>query len=217
LDGEWTVELIKDGFERFVHENGRLPTSHEIDDCCYLPTARLIQLKFGGLRRVRELLNYEDTDFGCGRFRSQIAARVVERGLQAEQDLEKYLVTHFGEVFVHTEKRFGQGRQRVDFIVYSPDGTFGVDIFSTDSLRDMQINLNAKLGRYVNFPKHVRLFLVVANDVFTQMEIDHNCKRMAKLNRIPSVKVVSLKSLYGALSIMRRFEDPPLYQSIAAA
>jgi hypothetical protein len=217
LDGEWTVELIKDGFERFVKENGRLPTSHEVDDCSYLPTARLMQLKFGGLRRLRELLKYEVIDFGCGDSRSHTSARVVKRGLHAEQDLGKYLVAHFGEVFVHIEKRYGQGRHRVDFMVYSPDGTFGIDIFSTDSLRDMQVNLNVKLDKYVDFPKHVRLFLAVANDAFTQTEIDLYCKRMSKLNRVSSVKVVSLKNLYEALSVMRRFDDPLLYQSIAAA
>ncbi len=216
-NGTWTVERIRGGFERFRKENGRLPTSYEIDDCPYLPTARLIQLKFGGLRSLRESLGYQETDFGSGDSRSQISAMVVKRGLQAECDLEKYLVGRFGEVFVHTEKRFGRGRQRVDFVVYSPDGAFGIDVFCAENLRDMQIHLNIKLRRYVDFPKHVRLFLVVANAGFAQADIDRYCSGLSRLKGSSSVQVVSLTSLYEALSAVRRYEDPLLFQSIATA
>lgn len=45
----WTEEKIKIGFDRFFQENGRLPRSHEIDNLSYLPSSRLIQIKFNGL------------------------------------------------------------------------------------------------------------------------------------------------------------------------
>ena len=51
----WTVNR-KEGFERFVQENGRLPSAVEIDAIDYLPSSRLIQRKFGGLERLRGAL-----------------------------------------------------------------------------------------------------------------------------------------------------------------
>ena len=55
MKDEWTTERIKDGFERFRKENGRLPIASEIDSLEYLPSARQIQRKFGGLEKLREL------------------------------------------------------------------------------------------------------------------------------------------------------------------
>ena len=95
----WTTEKIKEGFDRFIKENGRLPKSIEIDELEYLPSRKLIERNFGGLEKLRGEL---------------------------------------GEVFVHTEKIFDNTKNRVDFYIYSPSGNFGIDVFGTDTMHNLQ-------------------------------------------------------------------------------
>ena len=215
MNTEWTEERIKEGFDRFIRENGRLPTAFQVDSCRYLPSSRWIQLRFGGLKNLRAALGYEDTDFTSGSLRGQTSIRIIKRGLQVEWDIEEYLIRHFGEVYVHTEKRYGRKRQRLDFFVFSPDGNLGVEVFFPATLRDVQPNVNAHAGRYVDFPKDVQLFFVVANDNISQEEVDSVCRNMSKLKLSPSVKVTSLHTFYDEISRMRRFDDPPNYRPIA--
>jgi len=99
----WTSNKIKDGFERFIKENGRLPLAPEIDLLDYLPSSRQIQKKFGGLEKLRHQLGYKDTHFGKGAYRSAIATRVNHRGRNEELSLEKVLREIFGEVCPYRE------------------------------------------------------------------------------------------------------------------
>jgi hypothetical protein len=196
------MELVKEGLERFMKENGHMPTGPEIESCSYLPSARQLQRKFGGVKKVRAALGYEDTDFGRGSFRTQSSTKTTKRGTRAERDLEKYLIRHFGEIYVHTEKRYGLKGQRVDFVVFSPDGNLGIELFCTETRRDMAKNINVKVDKYLDFPKNLQLFFVVANDSFSQEEIDFFCRNLSKLKLIPSAKVLSLKRLYEVVSPM---------------
>lgn len=215
MKDEWTEERVRDGFDRFARENGRLPTATEVDDCQYLPTSRLIQLKFGGLKKLRSALGYEDTDFGSGSPRSRTATRITRRGAEVERELESYLVGYFGEMYVHSEKRYGPKQHRVDFVVFSPDGNLGIDVFYPTTLTSMMMEVRIKADKYVNFPKGLHLFFVVANDGFSQEQIDSCCRGSPKLDRLSSVRVTTLKGLYAVVSHMRRFDDPPGYQPIA--
>ena len=72
MNEHWTLEKIREGFERFRVEHGRLPIAPEIDKLDYLPSSRQIQRKFGGLEKLRADLGYEDTHFGRGTYRSEI-------------------------------------------------------------------------------------------------------------------------------------------------
>lgn len=215
MNTEWTEERIKEGFDRFIEENGCVPTAFQVDGCSYLPSSRWIQLKFGGLKKLRAALGYEDTDFTSGSIRAQTSTRIGKRGLQVEWDIEKYLTGHFGEIYVHTEKRYGSKRQRVDFFVFSPDGNLGVEVFFPATLRDVQPNVRAHVGRYLDFPENVQLFFVVANDRISQEEVDSVCRNISNLKRIPSLNVTSLRAFYEVVSQMRRFDDPPNYQPVA--
>lgn len=201
----WTIERIKEGFERFKNEHGRLPRAPEIDRLEYLPSSRNIQKRFGGLARLRSQLGYSDVHFGRGVFRSEIATRVNDRGRNAELVLEKVLRKKFGEVFVHTEKFFESSKNRVDFYVYSPDGNFGIDVFYTDTMRYLQSNINIKMGKYRNFP--VELFLVVANESLKQDDIDRYAN--AKLKPLSKItKIVTTKTLLTLLKRKRAYPDP---------
>ena len=153
----WTVEKIMEGFKKFELEFGRLPTAPEIDKLSYLPSSRQIQRKFGGLEKLREVLGYKDTNFGRGDYRTKIALRVNKKGRESEIELEKLLRNKFGEVFVHTERIFDDSKNRVDFYVYSPDGNFGIDVFYTGTIQDLQKNINLKIDKYLKFPSNFTL------------------------------------------------------------
>lgn len=205
MNGEWTIEKIKEGFERFRNENGRLPIAPEIDKLDYLPSSRQIQRKFGGLEKLRTVLGYQDTHFGKGAYRSEIANRSNTKGRDAEISLEKILREKFQEVFVHTERIFDDSKNRVDFYVYCPDGNFGIDVFYTETMRDLQKNINIKIDKYQKFPH--QLFLVVGNNNFEQKELDEYM--ISKKKALPqNTTITTLKTLFEIIKNRRNYPNP---------
>ena len=201
----WTTERIKDGFEKFRLDNGRLPTAPEIDRLDYLPSSRQIQRKFGGLEKLRAVLGYTDTNFGKGEYRSQIAYRTNKKGREIELELEKILREKFNDVFVHTERIFDSSKNRVDFYVYSPSGNFGIDVFYTDTIRDLQKNINIKIDKYLHFPHE--LYLVVANSKFMQSELDsYSNVKTKKLP--PNVSIITIQTLTSQLDTKKAYPNP---------
>ena len=190
---EWTIEKIKNGFERFQQENGRLPICPEIDNLNYLPSSRQIQRKFGGLEKLRTVMGYSDVNFGKGEHRKKISLRTGKKGREEELKLEKVLREKFHEVFVHTERMFNDSKTRVDFYVYSPDGIFGIDIFYTETMKDLQKNVNIKIDKYHDSPYD--LYFVVANPMFNQDELDIYVRDKKKALSAKT-HILTLASLY---------------------
>ncbi|HEX8227064.1 MAG TPA: hypothetical protein VF572_04325 [Candidatus Saccharimonadales bacterium] len=116
----WTQEKLKIAFDRYIAEHGRLPTAPEVDQTDYLPSARQIQRSFGGLKKLREILGYADTDFGSGTHRSSLATRGNLKASVAERELQHQLADVFGEPYVHSEKYYG------------------IDVFTTETKHDLQ-------------------------------------------------------------------------------
>ncbi len=193
---EWSKERIKSAFDEFIKLNGRLPTAPEIDHSSTLPSSRQIQRKFGGLRALRKELGYETIDFGSGNFRSQIAKTHGQRGSNAERLLEQKLIDKFGELFVHTEKLYGQGKNRVDFFVYAKNSNFGIDIFATETTRDLQKNVNIKVDKYLDFPTNVPLYFALSSELLSVTEVSRALENMSKLTRLPNLKVLTLDQLH---------------------
>ncbi len=205
MNNQWTIEKIKEGFERFRCENGRLPIAPEIDKLDYLPSSRQIQRKFGGLEKLRAVFGYKDTHFGKGSYRSDIANRTNKKGRDAELSLEKILREKFQEVFVHTERIFDDSKIRVDFYIYCPDGDFGIDVFYTETMRDLQKNINIKIDKYQKFPH--QLFFVVANEKFNQKELDEYMS--SKKKALPqNSTIVNLQSLFEILKTKDSYPNP---------
>jgi hypothetical protein len=187
----WNLSKIKEGFELFIAEHGRLPKSFEVDKVPYLPSSRWLQMEFGGLERIRMKLGYTDTHFGKGEHRSNIATSTNVRGRDAEISLEKALQVKFGEIAVHTEKIYA-GKLRVDFYIYTQSGQFGIDVFHTETIRTLQSNVNIKLRKYTKFL--LPLFFVSANPGIKQTDIDLFVKN--RKQPLPAnIKVVTLDQL----------------------
>jgi len=202
----WTIKRIKNGFDKFLQENGRLPTAREVDHLNYLPSSRWIEYKFGGLEKLRKELGYEVTHFGKGKFRQRLASEANRLGREAELELETFLRNIFGEVFVHTERSFDNTKLKIDFYIYSPDGNFGVDVFHTGTMRDFEVNINAKLSKYLNFPD--KLYLVVVNDKIEQIEINHCLRNKKKI--IPSnITILTIDNFKNYVTSLVSFNTPP--------
>lgn len=168
----WSEEMLKAGFDQFIAEHGRLPSSSEIDEVNYLPTARSIQRSHGGLVALRTKLGYEDTNFGVGMHRSAMAQKIGVRGLKAEDELEKVLIKKFGEVFIHSQRGYGSIKTSFDFLIYCKNKIIGVDVFASNSKFNIQKNINIKLKKYIAAPAHVKKIFVVypTQDISQSME-----------------------------------------------
>lgn len=205
MNNEEELHKIKIGFDLFFKENGRLPTSPEIDELNYLPSSRQIQRKFGGLEKLRSDLGYKDVHFGKGKFRSAIAKNSNVKGRESEIKLEKILTDIFHEVFVHTEKIFDLSKSRLDYYIYSPSGDFGIDIFQTGTIKDLQKNVNVKVSKYKNFSKE--LYFVVDNSFFSQKDLDQSSN--SKRDLLPkNVKLVNIDTLLSILKNKKVYINP---------
>lgn len=166
---EVTLDNIREGLERFNREHGHYPTADEIDSCRYLPSSRQIQKKLGGLKRVREILGLHDHDYRRGSRRQVAIDKFLKLSTTSEKETREFLDKRYGEICVHEEKRYGDGRNRVDFFVYAKEN-FAVEVFNTYSLRNLGKNLNSKLHKFNDFP--FKLYFVVTGGEFSQTSID---------------------------------------------
>lgn len=198
----WTAEKIREGFEKFYQKKGRYPTVTEIDQTRYLPSSRQIQRKFGGLKNFRKSSGYAINDFGSGKARSEIAGKSGKTGRAGERIVEKILVDHFGEEFVHVEKVWGQTKQRLDFYVYNPKTSFGVEVITAADKSSFTINLNIKIRRYLD-PDYP-LFFVIINHHLTQDLLDVLISRK-KLSLPNKSEVVSLERFIEKISTYPRY------------
>jgi len=173
----WTIPLLKAGFERFFEENGHYPTALEIDSCPFLCTSRLIQLKFGGLLEARRSLELKETNYAVGEHRKKAWSDAGSLSLISEKEIDKILVDRYGEVCVHEEKKYGNGRNRVDFFVYAQEN-FAVEVFNTYTMHGIIGNLNSKLRKYFDFP--YKIYFVITGGKISQTQIDKVVSRKSK-------------------------------------
>jgi hypothetical protein len=168
----WTMDALKSGFEKFHQEHGHYPTCDEVDNCDYLPSARQFQRRFNGLTKFREIIGLSDVHLGKGAFRSAISSKIGQRGSDAERKLEKILINHFGEPFVHIEKPINPQLRRIryDFFIFAKNYKFGVDVFCSDTKKNIMKNLDIKIDSYrsTSFP----LYLVIGDPNIPQAILD---------------------------------------------
>lgn len=198
----WKLKDLKEGLDHFYQENGRYPTVSDLDETNYLPSARWIQMKFGGMVKVRRDLGYEDSHLGSGKYRTEITSQVNKMGLKFEHEIEKFLVNKFGEPFVHIQKRVGNVRNRIDFFVYNPTQDFGVDVTSVSGhFRNLQINVNVKISKYKNLG--FELYIIVHGN-YDQTKIDQWL--LNKIKKLPSGwKVLTVTSFIKLVSGFKHY------------
>jgi hypothetical protein len=166
---KWTIERIKEGFNKFYSLHKRYPTTTEIDSFPSLPSSRQIQRRFGGLPALRKQLNLSGpTDFTTGQYSSDRAHSINDRSHKLEQTVYEFLIDRFGKPFVHREYFFTDDkRTRTDFFVYWEKGNFAVDVFYPKDKHNLLGCLNSKMRTYktnqlLNYPV---IFLMMNDDI----------------------------------------------------
>ena len=182
----WTLENVKDGFEKFYTEHNRYPTAEEFDTFPFLPSSRTIQRKFGGLVQLRKQLKLKGQhDFREGDHSSNRAKEINKRAHRVEQEVYEYLTKRFGVEFVHREYFFADDkRKRTDFFIYYKKGNFSVDVFYPKNRHNFIGCLNNKMKSYATelMLQYPVVFLQM-NDFITQDEIDDVLAN--KKNKLP--------------------------------
>lgn len=171
----WTEERIKEGLNRFFEEYGRYPTALEFDNCPYLPTARQIQRRLGGLPEFRaKFIPNEILDHTKGETRSVVAKANVVRSYVYEEEFYRFLIGLFPEKLVHEQKRLRPGNVSCDFFIYtSTKSGIAVDLFYAMDIYSLARIVNIKLKRYVQLPVAQKIYFVpVMNVEITQELID---------------------------------------------
>lgn len=153
----WTIEKIKEAIDRFYEANGRYPVADDFEDCDYLPSARQIQRRFGGLPSLRKALGHSTSDFSRGDNRTAVAKNINSRAQHSEKEMEQFLISFFGKHFVHEQKLYGEGKNRFDFYVYAKGAEFGIDVFFARDLRTYKRIINIKEKKYNKTPVDVYL------------------------------------------------------------
>ncbi len=199
----WNLEDLREGIDRFYKENDRFPTVNDLDNIDYLPSSRWIQMKFGGMVKVRKDLGYNDIHLGIGQYRSKIANQVNRAGLKFEHQVEKILINKFGEPFVHIQRRVGKFKDRIDFFVYNRTENFAVDVTNTTGhFRNLQGNINTKISKYHNL--NLKLYIVV-NSFYKQNKIDSWV--LKKITKLPlGWKIVTIENFIRLINLFNPYK-----------
>lgn len=147
---KWPLELIKAGLQRFYTEHDRYPTATEVDSYQYLPRAKTIERRFGGLVALRKQLNLKgQQDFRTGAHSSARARSIGARAHVVEREVYDLLCRRFGKEYVHREFFFfDDKRTRADFFVYDAGKGFCVDVFYPRDRHNLVGCLNSKQRKY---------------------------------------------------------------------
>lgn len=204
---KWTLEIIRDGFEKFHREHDYYPkVPDDIDTCEYLPSRRQIQRTFGGLPQLRTLLGLKDIYLSKGVYRSKIGLDSNKRSRVAEDHLRDLLYEKFHEPFVHLEKPIDTIRKlRADFYIFNPIENFAVDVFSTETYHNLETNVYIKLQKYSHLK--LRLYFVLVSSKLTVGDVSHFNSR--KPERFPAnIQLVTLNQFLEIIKDIPAYSNP---------
>lgn len=206
------MEEIKSLMERFRNENGRYPGSMDFDLTEYLPSARQVQRKFGGIVSLKTKMEIpiEEIDFRKGFYRSNKARYSMDKSDFDEEKIYISLVKKFGIRNVHRESPYlSSGKIRSDFIVYhhpTIDLKFAIDIFYPETVVSLVGCINHKLRKIDFSLLDYDVYLVNLNG---SLDSATDTKMKNKKIALPAnVRVVGKKELLRILA--KKYDDARL-------
>lgn len=189
---KWTLEKVRDGFEKFYELYNRYPTAYDVDDFEFLPSARQIQRKFGGLEKLRKDLGLKIETYTSGEDRINKIASFNKRGRECENVVYQVLNEIFDEKFIHIEKptcgniimNSYDNKSRYDFYVYAKPSNFAVDVFGTEDERGVVKNMNIKEKKYKKLNHHEEIYFVYFGNNVNKTKVNSwmNNKKIALPN-----------------------------------
>jgi len=204
----WTLEKVKEGFAKFYADFGRYPTSNEVDDFDYLPSARQIQRNWGGLIPLRKQIGLDIESYGSGEARSKIALNINDRGRKLGIIVRDYLQEKFGEPFVHIERPVHMNsKDRFDFYVYAKPKNFAIDVFGTTDIRCLIKVMNMKESRYKkdNILKNGEFLYFI---YFSEYELREDIEKwiIRKKNKfLPNWKLINFNSFKKDIESLEKY------------
>ncbi len=169
----WTLDEIRIAFEKFMTVNGRYPTVLDLDKEAWLPTSRMIQRRFGGMVKLRVLLELDSaSDHTRGEHRSKISKMIYDRAKLYEEEFYNHLIALIPEVRVHEHRILRPGGICCDFFIYTDDKHgIVVDLFYAQDFFSASRIILIKAKRYagITFPIY---FVLMENPELSQALID---------------------------------------------
>ncbi|MFA6047696.1 MAG: hypothetical protein WCV59_01140 [Parcubacteria group bacterium] len=224
----WTLEKIKEGFDKFYNLYDRYPAAYDIDDFDFLPSSRQIQRKFGGLISLRKDLGLEINNYMHGKVRSNKISEFLNKGKYYENIAYKLLIEKFGEKFVHVEKpTYKRGdlheynsKDRYDFYVYAKPTNFAIDVFGTSDSRGVVNIMNIKEKKYRKINSKENLYFIYFGNNIKDEKVQSWLEK--RKNKFPTNwKILSFKNFkleriskiyifQGYLALRRQASIPPV-------
>lgn len=144
------IPRYKAAVEKFITINGYEPTSLDFDNTDYLPSARTIQRKYGGLPQFRQRIGLKTIDFSKDATRSLKAKQSMEDCFKDENALFQDLLKQYGEDKVSSPVRVFARRGYTADIKLTMDGfSYLIDIFKPNSTHSFKACIAAKNKKYL--------------------------------------------------------------------
>lgn len=191
IKSKWILENLRDGFQYFYETYGRYPISMETDSFKYLPSRKTIERSFGGMVKLRGILNLNTPlDFTKGETRSKVAGDAFKRAQNYEKDFFYKLISKIPEIRIHEHKIIRPGDTASDFFIYtSKDWGIMIDLFYAKDLHSLAGIIRIKSAKCLNV-KYPIYFVLVDNKDIGQNKLDKlNENRKIKLQN--NIKIVT--------------------------
>lgn len=188
-----TVQKYKLAIERFITEKGHEPTALDFDSTDYLPSARTIQRKYGGLPKFRSQLGLNTMDFTKGSVRAKKAKQSMDDCLIDETELYKLLVKKYGVKNVSTPARiFANCGMTADFRLDIGNTIYLIDVFKPNSTHSFKGCVAIKNKKYLKDEESMYtgyniefIYVCVNEDVMVPIK-----------NKIPVMSLSSFKAKF---------------------
>ncbi len=179
----WKLEELRAGLENFNAKHGHYPTAPEIDTHPYLPSARTIERKFGGVIGLRKTLGLNtQSDMREGAHSSNRASTINAQAREVKKEVLTYLSKLYGGQSIHSNFSFTDDkRTQVDFFVQDGSGGFCVDVLYPSDRRNLIGCLNSKITKYkgLQMNQYPVIFLQINKDI-DQLILDSVIKNKKK-------------------------------------
>jgi hypothetical protein len=210
-----TIEDYQNAFNKFKDENGRFPSTIDMDNSEYLPTSRTILRKFGSIKVLREMIGLEglELDMRTGEQKRSLLSILNDNGMKSENILYEELLKHYEPMQIHRQEPYTdmiKNLSRSDFGIYDGDRHFYIDTFVPRHLQSLIGCANLKLNKFKKYNIDAEIYLVIANTEmneawFERKEMEaYRAKDLIK-KFPPNVKIITFEKCLELIA--KKFND----------
>jgi hypothetical protein len=166
---------MKELIQKFKEEHGHYPAAKDFDTCPYLPSARTVQRKYGGLVALKKELGIPDSDHRTGAHRKKMVRLINKRNNEMKATLTKDLQAICNARNIHHPfAPYDDSKINIDYLIYHPtkNHAIGLELFYPSSRATFFGCLNIKAHKLEAVIGHTtEFYYVVTNPDITPKEI----------------------------------------------